>query len=197
MTFRRVVAAPARVAARTAVRARTRGWADHSRLFAVGERTGWSVDEDARHLEATARRLGYEVAPADWARFAEAQAVFLTSHFEALGPRWLESSHRLATAYLHGRPGTPGYPEFDRAYDALRAAPERFSRIQVTHHEMRDLVLAAGVEAASVHVIPIGIDLENFPLVDASSREQARDGAGCSRERVRRRLVPEGRRRLG
>ena len=58
-----------------------------------------------------------------WARFASAQAVFLTSHFEALQPRWLESSHRLATAYLHGRPGTTGYPEFDRAFERVRAAP--------------------------------------------------------------------------
>ena len=45
------------------------------------------------------------------------------SHFEALHPRWLESSHRLGTAYLHGRPGTPGYPEFDVAFETLRAMP--------------------------------------------------------------------------
>ena len=96
--------------------------------------------------------------------FATAQSVFLTSHFEALRPRWLESTHRLGTAYLHGRPGTEGYPEFDRAFEALRSAPERFSRIQVTHGEMRDLVLGAGVEPQAVHLIPIGIDLENFPL---------------------------------
>jgi len=157
---------------------RTRTWPEHSRLFAVGERTGWSVDEDARHLEATARRLGYEVAPASWARFADRQAVFLTSHFEALQPRWLESSHRLATAYLHGRPGTPGYPEFDRAFDALRAAPDRFLRIQVTHTEMRDVVVDAGVQPSAVHLIPIGIDLESFPLVDAELRREARDALG-------------------
>jgi glycosyltransferase involved in cell wall biosynthesis len=75
---------------------------------------------------------------------------------------------------LHGRPGTPGYPEFDRAFAALRARPERFSRIQVTHAEMRDLVLEAGVEPASVHLIRIGIDLENFPVVTAASRSAAR-----------------------
>ena len=132
------------------------------------------MDEDARHLEATARRLGYDVAASRWARFATDQAVFLTSHFEALQPRWLQSTHRLATAYLHGRPGTPGYPEFDRAYEALRSAPARFSRIQVTHAEMRDLVLEAGVEPSAVHVIAIGIDIENFPLVTPERRAAAR-----------------------
>jgi glycosyltransferase involved in cell wall biosynthesis len=156
------------------VGARTRGWNPHSRLFAVGERTTWSVDEDARQLEATARRLGYDVAPSDWARFAGRQSVFLTSHFEALRPRWLESSHRLGTAYLHGRPGTPGFPEFDRAFETLRGSAPRFSAIQVTHAEMRDLVLEAGVDAGAVHLIPIGIDLENFPLVDDERRAAAR-----------------------
>lgn len=160
------------------VRARTRPWTDSSQLFAVGERTSWSVDEDARHLEATAQRLGYPVAPSGWARFARNQAVFLASHFEALQPRWLETSHRLGTAYLHGRPGTPGYPEFDRAYDTLRASADRFTAIQVTHGEMRDLVVAAGVEPASVHVIRIGIDLEHFSLRDATRRTAARDTLG-------------------
>jgi glycosyltransferase involved in cell wall biosynthesis len=156
------------------VAARTRSWASHSHLFAVGERTAWSVDEDARHLEATARRLGYDVAPSDWARFARDQSVFLTSHFEGLQPRWLTSSHRLATAYLHGRPGTPGYPEFDRAFETLRSAPDRFAAIQVTHAEMRDVVLEAGVDAGAVHVIPIGIDIENFDLVTPETRLAAR-----------------------
>ena len=82
------------------------------------------MDEDARHLEATALRLDYHVAPSSWARRADDQAVFLTSHFEALHPRWLESSHRLGTAYLHGRPGTPGYPEFDVAFETLRRNAE-------------------------------------------------------------------------
>ena len=174
MSARGLLARPSRAVAGGVVRARTRSWPRHSRLFAVGERTGWSVDEDAHHVEAAARRLGYEVAPSSWGRYATAQSVFLASHFEALQPRWLDSTHWLATAYLHGRPGTVGYPEFDRAFEALRALPARFSRIQVTHPEMRDLVLESGVDPGSVHVIPIGIDLENFPLVTPGRRSAAR-----------------------
>jgi len=161
---------------------RTRSWPEHTRLFAVGERTGWSVDEDARQLEAMAQRSGYEVGPARWAALAERQSVFLTSHFEALQLRWLQSSHRLGTAYLHGRPGTPGYPEFDAAFDALRSNPDRVARIQVTHDEMRDLVLEAGVEPSAVHLIPIGIDLEHFPVASRESRSAARARFGLSRD---------------
>ena len=181
MTVRSLAARPAKIVMRGYVGVRTRAWPSNSRLFAVGERTSWSVDEDARHLEATAQRLAYDVAPSGWARFAGDQAVFVTSHFEALQPRWLATSHRLGTAYLHGRPGTPGYPEFDRAYETLRACPARFAAIQVSHAEMRDLVITAGVEPSSVHVIRIGIDLENFPIITDERREAARKVLGIPR----------------
>jgi glycosyltransferase involved in cell wall biosynthesis len=136
------------------------------------------VDEDARHIAATARRLGLAVGDSSWARFASRQSVFLTSHFEALTPRWLDTSHRLATAYLHGRPGTTGAPEFDQAFATLRRHADRFARVQVTHGEMHALVLDAGVPADRVYAIPIGIDLEHFPMVNEVLRARARADLG-------------------
>ncbi|GIU93822.1 MAG: hypothetical protein KatS3mg012_0279 [Gaiellaceae bacterium] len=181
----RTLAAPVvRPLARGFVRARTSRWGQATRLLPLGDAGGWSVDEDAAHLAAAARRLGYRVAPGWWARFAEGQAVFLTSHFEALAPRWLETSHRLGTAYLHGRPGTPYAPEFDAAFAALRRSPRRLDRIQVTHAEMHELVLEAGVPAERVHRIPIGIDLEHFPLGGDDERRAARRRLGLPRQAV-------------
>ena len=178
MTVRTVVSPPARLVARSLVRARTAAWPDYSRLFAVGDLAGWSTGEDAVHVEEAAARLGYTPGPARWARFASRQCVFLTSHFDALSPRWLESSHRLGTAYLHGRPGTPGAPEFDDAFHALRRAPGRVSRIQVTHAEMLELVLAAGVPRERVFRIPIGIDIASFPFRTPELRATARAELG-------------------
>jgi glycosyltransferase involved in cell wall biosynthesis len=173
-TARRIAVPPARLAVRALIRARTSSWPDHSCLFALGDRSSWSVEEDAEHLAATARRLGLGVGPSRWAPFVERQSVFHASHFEALSPRWLSSSNRLGTAYLHGRPGTPGFPEFDASYDTLRGNPGRLACIQVTHAEMHELVLSAGVEPERVFRIPIGIDLESFPPVDAERRAEAR-----------------------
>ena len=136
----------------------------HSRLFVIGDRLGWSIDEDRARLVATARRLGYEVGSNAWLRLRRGQAVFQHNHFNALQPRWLESSHRLGLAYFHGRPGTRGYPEFDRAYEALQHNAARIDRIQVTHAEMHELVTTAGVPVERVFKVPIGIDLEHFPL---------------------------------
>jgi glycosyltransferase involved in cell wall biosynthesis len=135
-----------------------------SKLYVVGDRLGWSIDDDRGRLVATAERLGYGIGHNAVLRVLRGCAVFQHNHFNALQPRWLESSHRLGLSYFHGRPGTEGYPEFDRAYDALRANAGRIARVQVTHEEMRELVVDAGVPTERVFTIPIGIDLEHFPL---------------------------------
>jgi glycosyltransferase involved in cell wall biosynthesis len=169
-----------RLATRAVVAVQTRGWRPRSHLFAVGDQGGWSIDDDAVQLEATARRLGHEVAPARWASYTERQAVFLPSHFSALQPRWLGSSHRLGCAWFHGRPGTPGHPEFEEALRTLRRNAARVDRVQVTHAEMHELVTAAGVDPARVFRIPIGIDIELFPLGDDAIRAAAREALGLS-----------------
>jgi glycosyltransferase involved in cell wall biosynthesis len=172
------VIAPTRLALGAYVPARTRSWAAHSRLFVVGDELGWSIDDDRARLTATARRLGYTVAPARWARYARRQSVFLPNHFDALQPRWLSSSHRLGLSYFHGAPGTPGYPEFERAYDALRSHSAQIDRVQVTHAALYELVTSAGVEPAKVFRIPIGVDIERFPLGDGAARTSARARLG-------------------
>jgi glycosyltransferase involved in cell wall biosynthesis len=176
--IRRLAARASRTLLTAYVPARTAGWADASRLFVVGDAIGWSIDDDSQRLTATARRLGYEVAPSAWALSARRQAVFNPDHFGALRPRWLESSHRLGLSYFHGRPGTPGYPEFDDAYAALSRHASRIDRVQVTHEEMRELVQAAGVAPERVFQIPIGVDIDLFPPGGPGLRTRARAELG-------------------
>ena len=178
MTPGRVLRAPARAARASAARVRTRGWPDRSRLFVLGDALGWALDDEAAYVSGVARRAGYRLAPPSWARFSRRQVVFHTSHFAALDPLWTASTHRLGLAYFHGRPGTPGFPEFDRAYEALARQADRFARIQVTHREMEEIVVSAGVDRARVHRIPIGIELERFPLGGREERGAARAALG-------------------
>ena len=180
-SLRRLVAPPAKVAVRGALGLRTLTWPPASRLFVVHEGAPWSVAEDAAHLEATAARLGIPTGPADWARFTGRQAVFHTSHFEAIREPWLRSTHRLGVAWLHGRPGTTTNPEFDHAWSVLRANPRRFDRVQVTHAEMEELVLDSGVATERIFRIPIGIDLEHFTVPDEDERLAARALLGLPR----------------
>jgi len=133
-----------------------------SKLYVVGDNLGWSIDDDRRRLVATAQRLGYRVGTNALLRFMRSEPVFQHNHFNVLQPRWLDSSHPLGLSYFHGRPGTAGYPEFDRAYETLQAHAHRIDRLQVTHGEMEELVVDAGVPTERVFKIPIGIDLEHF-----------------------------------
>jgi glycosyltransferase involved in cell wall biosynthesis len=180
--IRRIASRAARTVLAAYVPARTAGWSDVSRLFVVGDRLGWSIDDDSARLSAAARRLGYEVAPPAWARHAKRQSVFHPEHFGALRHLWLESSHRLGLSYFHGRPGTPRYPEFDEAYETLRRHADRIDRIQVTHEEMQELVLAAGVRPERVFKIPIGVDIGRFPLGKPGARAAARARLGLPQD---------------
>jgi glycosyltransferase involved in cell wall biosynthesis len=178
ISMRRPASALSRAVLRAYVPGRTGGWPEFSRLFVVGDDVGWSIDDDTTRLTATATRLGYDVASPGWARFARRQSVFHPDHFGALRPRWLESSHRLGLSYFHGRPGTPGFPEFDDAYAALRGHARRIDRVQVTHAEMEELVLSAGVSPDRVFRIPIGVELNRFPLGGDEARSSARTSLG-------------------
>lgn len=156
------------------VAVRTRAWRPRSRLFLVGEGTSWSIDHDLEELAATAARIGIRVADRRLLGASRDQAAFFGSQFALLQEPWAPPPHALATAYFHGRPGTPGMPEFDECYRVLARRHRELARIQVTHAEMRELVLGAGTDPAKVVTIPIGINLDTFSTADASTRAAVR-----------------------
>jgi glycosyltransferase involved in cell wall biosynthesis len=169
---------PARAAARLVAPVLTRRWRPRSRLFLVGEGVGWSIDHDLRELGRLAERLGIAVADRRLLGVTRGQAAFYGSHFTLLREPWRSVPHALATAYFHGRPGTPGMPEFDDAYRMLSTHHHEVERIQVTHAEMHDLVLSTGIDVAKVFRIPIGVDLALFDPVTPTTRAGARAELG-------------------
>jgi len=140
----------------------------------VPDAPGWVLDYEARQLERTARVLGIEVGPARWAKGVGGQSMFHLSQFSLLLHDVERRGNRLGVSYFHGRPGTPGMPEFDACYEALRRRHEEIERIQVTNAEMEALVLETGVAAEKVHRIPIGIDTEAFAFRSEADRAVAR-----------------------
>jgi glycosyltransferase involved in cell wall biosynthesis len=156
----------------------TSRWRPRTRLFLVGEGVPWSIDHDLQELAATAGRLGIRVAGRRLLNASTGQAVFYGSQFTLLREPWRPAPHALATAYFHGRPGTPGMPEFDECYRVLRARHGELERIQVTHSEMKDLVLSSGIDPDKVFRIPIGVDLRCFSPQTPESRAAARSELG-------------------
>jgi glycosyltransferase involved in cell wall biosynthesis len=160
----------------------TRRWPPRSRLFLVGEGRRWSIDHDLQELESIARRLRVAVAPRRLLNASEGQVAFYGSQFTLLREPWRPAPHALATAYLHGRPGTPGYPEFDHCFRVLSAHHHELARVQVSHGEMRDLVLSSGIDSGKVRLIPIGVDVAVFRPRSPQAKHAARAALGLPRD---------------
>jgi glycosyltransferase involved in cell wall biosynthesis len=156
----------------------TRHWRPHSKLFLVGEGIRWSIDHDLAELAAIAARLRVDVAPRRLLSASRDQAVFYGSQFTLLREPWQSSPHRLATAYFHGRPGTPRYPEFDECFRLLGAHHPELAAVQVSHSEMHELVLSSGIAAEKVFRIPIGVNLALFRPQSPSGRLAVREALG-------------------
>ena len=154
---------------------------------------------EARQLVADGRRRsGSSSARAGWARGVANQSIFHLSQFTLLLHDFERDGNNLGLAYFHGRPGTPGMPEFDACFDSAARATRR----DRPHpgDEPRDGGARArrrGSPPEKVHRIPIGIDTDVFRPRTTTPRRLAARAARPAGTRVRRRLVPEGRRRLG
>jgi glycosyltransferase involved in cell wall biosynthesis len=172
---RRLVAPIVRPLRRAAVGLRTREWHHHSHLFVEVDAGGWVLGYEARQLERTARILGVKLAPRSWIKGVSNQSIFHLSQFTLLLHDMERRGNRLGVAYFHGRPGTPGMPEFDACYEAFRRRHAEIDRVQVTNGPMEEILLEAGIAAEKLHRIPIGIDLETFRPRTPERRAAARE----------------------
>jgi glycosyltransferase involved in cell wall biosynthesis len=171
----RRVGAPLR---RLAIGWRTQSWPAHSRLFVAGDGNRWAIADDAAEVARLARSLGVRVGPERWIARVRNQSIFHTSQFTLIGLPFERAGNRLGVAYLHGRPGTPGMPEFDTCYETVRRRHEELDRIQVSNRAMEELVLGTGIAPEKVFRIPIGVDTARFRRRDAYSRAQVRRDLG-------------------
>ena len=175
---RRLVAPVGRPLRRAAVGLRTREWPPHSRLFVEQEAAEWVLSYEARQLARTATALGIPLGPRGWVRGVANQSIFHLSQFTLLLHDFERSGNNLGLSYFHGRPGTPGMPEFDACFEIMRARHVELDRIQVTNRDMEALVLSTGIAPEKVHCIPIGIDVGVFRPREDASRRASRERTG-------------------
>ncbi len=120
------------------------------------------LEYEARQLERSAHGLGVTTGPTRWVKGIDRQSIFHLSQFTLLLHDFERRENRLGLAYFHGRPGTPGMPEFDACFDTLRRRHAEIDRVQVTSSAMEELILETGIAAEKLHRIPIGIDTKEF-----------------------------------
>ena len=161
-------------------------------------RSGCSSYE-ARQLVRTARRRSAcELGPPGWARGVANQSIFHLSQFTLLLHDFERRGNNLGLCVLPRPAGNAGHARVRRVLRRRCARRHaEIDRVQVTNREMEALVLETGIAPEKVHRIPIGIDVDAFRSRDGRGTAAARATLGLPGTRVRRRLVPEGRRRLG
>lgn len=168
-TRRFVVAVPQKLSGLIA-----KQWEPYSRLFIASDSATWVLDWEKQALIKIAQQLRVKLASEHLLPYANQQSLFYCSQFALLEPNWQASTHRVGFAYFHGRPGTPNAPQFDECYRYLQKHHQRLHRLQVSHTEMRDIVLSSGIAPEKVFLIPIGINLDYFFPQTSASRQQAR-----------------------
>ncbi len=158
-------------------------WPHYSRLFLVGENSPWVIFWEMVELGTIAQKIGIRVANNYLLPFAENQTVFYGSHFSILSDGWLKKNQRVGMAYFHGKPGT-GVKEFDLSYERLCQLHHLINRIQVSHTEMKEIVLSSGILPEKVFLIPIGINLSYFSFQTEESRRNVRKKLGIPQSAV-------------
>jgi glycosyltransferase involved in cell wall biosynthesis len=138
--------------------------------------SGWVLDQEAIELQGIARGLGIRALVNHGISRRARQCCHYTSQFVLRNDRLFETRNRISIDYFHGRPGTA--PEFDAVHAGLRRHHEAVTRLRVSHSEMVQVALAAGIAPEKVHPIPIGVDLAHFELQTPPRRQAARRALG-------------------
>lgn len=175
---RRLVAPVGRPTRKAYVGLRTRAWPPHSCLFVAQEGADWVLAYESRQLTKLARGLGIPVGPERWVNAVHDQGIFHESQFTLLLEDFATRGNHLGVAYFHGRPGTPGFPEFDACYERLEQRHDDIAALQVTNEAMAAVLLETGIAPDKVHRIPIGVDPVAFLQRTEETKARARRELG-------------------
>lgn len=173
-SLRQILAQAGRFPATLGRRVISSAWRPYSRLILVSDTASWVIDEEMRAISGVAASLGVSVAAREWEHGSRHQSIFYGSQFYLFSDDWLRSSHRIGVAYFHGKPGT-GFTEFDDLFNKVKRHHERLTRVQVSHTEMRDILLTTGIAPEKIHLIPIGINLSLFRPQPPELKHECRD----------------------
>ncbi len=140
----------------------------------IADGAGWVLSEEAKQIAGIIEKLGYKVDAPNKSLSARSSLFYFCQFSGIMKPKWGKKD-RVAVPYYHGMPGTEGAPEFDRCYESFLKIKDDISRVQVTHEEIKTLILNTGIEKEKVFKIVIGIDTEKFKPQDISLKKKMRE----------------------
>ena len=156
-------------------------WKPYSRLFIIGDNSGWVTDVEAADLKNFAEKLGVKAEIVKRMYFNLPQVVHYTSQFSLLLPIY-KSRNRLSVDYYHGKPEQG--ENFKKCFKALEVHHEQFARVRVSNKEMERLVKSSGIDPQKVMRIPIGVDLKLFKHTSPEEKQVMREKLNIPQDAV-------------
>src|SRR4029078_1170861 len=109
------------------------------------EAAEWVLSYEARQLARTATALGVTLGPRAWGRGVANQGVLHLRQVTLLLHDFERAGNHLGFSYFHGRPGTPGMPEFDACFETMRRRHRENHRIHETNRARERRVLSTDI----------------------------------------------------
>ncbi|MEM6883875.1 MAG: glycosyltransferase family 4 protein [Verrucomicrobiota bacterium] len=151
-----------------------------SELVILDDGLSWALGQEIHDLSSVLKHAGKSFRHEKNGYIGYAgDALYYADHFYALTRRPENRGRRIALSYYHGRPGRAG-EEFTEVFEKLKARVHEIERVRVTHTEMKQWMVNAGMAEEYVHQIPIGISTDLYPLRQKGDREAARQKLGLS-----------------
>ena len=152
----------------------------YTRLNLLPDGTGWVTSWENRALGEILSKLNIDVVSR---RLTPFQVCYLPSKYYAVRFGYYHHilCNRVAFDYFHGDPYIT--PEFKPLFEKLKQKRRYFQRIRVSHTGIENLLKNEGFER-EVFLIPIGLELDWFPIQTSESRNDARRRLGIPQSAV-------------
>lgn len=149
----------------------------YSKLFFISDNAGWVLDNEVKEVSGVARSLGLNVYSESPQKSWYKQSAFFPSFYMLMRSKPYKWKWNVASSYFHGMPGC-GNDEFDNRFDKLTAMHHHIQRLHVSNYPFKETILQSGISPEKVHVIPIGVNVDLFPLQTESLKSKVRKSLG-------------------
>lgn len=148
----------------------------YSKLYIVGDNADWAIDEEVKALNKLGEVLGYKTKVIKKMWWNSPQIVHYASQFSLLDEKIYKSSNRISIDYFHGKPKDGD--SYRKCFEMISKYKDRIFRIRVSHKSMKEALVVTGIDSNKVVVIPIGQEVDLFPIQTEESKKRSREDLG-------------------
>jgi len=144
----------------------------YSRVYIVGDNADWVIDEEVKSLKKISETLGYRTKVVKKMYWNVSQIVHYSSQFSLLDSNIYKSRNRISIDYFHGKPEHG--ESYKKCFEMITKHKDEIFKVRVSHNAMKEALLKTGIEQDKIVVIPIGLDINLFPIQTIESKRISR-----------------------